>query len=80
MGGRTAYPVGVSVVPSLVCCVVFYTSLVVLFLLAIVLSVILLFMASDGPFDIFKLYFVDHVVFCPLSFNILYYYITTGKC
>jgi hypothetical protein len=40
---------------SLRFCVMFYRSLSVLFLLAIALSVLLCFMASDDPFGIFKL-------------------------
>ena len=52
---------GVCVARSLVFCVVFCRSLFVLFLLAISLSVLLRFMASDYPLGIFK-------VFCPTYF------------
>jgi|JYMV01.1.fsa_nt_gi hypothetical protein len=46
---------GVRVARSSVCCVLFCRSLFVLFVLAIVLSVLLHFTASDNPFGIFKL-------------------------
>ena len=51
----------VRVARSLVFCVVFYKIVVcpfVLFLLAIVLSVLLQFMDSDYPFGIFKLFWL----------------------
>ena len=47
---------GVRFTRSLVLCVVFCGSLYVLFLLAIVLSVLLRFTDSDGPFGIFGLF------------------------
>jgi hypothetical protein len=47
---------GIPVARSLVFWVVFYRSLLVPFLLAIVLSVLLQFMAPDYPFGIFKLF------------------------
>ena len=47
---------GIHVAQSLVFYVMFCRSPFVIFLLTIVLSVILLFMASDYPFDIFKIF------------------------
>ena len=46
----------VRIAQSLVFCVMFCGSLLVLFLLAIVLSVFLRITASDYPFDIFELF------------------------
>jgi len=48
---------GVRVTRSLALCVMFYSSLFVLFLLAIVMSVLRQFTDSDYPFGIFKLFF-----------------------
>jgi len=54
-GAGTTYTCGVRVAQSSVFSVlVFYNSLFVLFPFAIVLSILLLFMASDYPFGIFK--------------------------
>jgi hypothetical protein len=51
---------GVRVSRSLVFCLMFYISLFVLFLLAIVLFVLLRFASSEYPFDIFKS-FLQHI-------------------
>ena len=54
---------GVHVAQIIAFCVVFCRSLFVLFLLSIVLSV-LRFTVSDYPFDIFKFFVLNILVFC----------------
>ena len=58
---------GVRVALSLVFCVVFCTELFVF--LAIVLSVLLRFTASDYSFGIFKLFFLSSAIFCSSNTN-----------
>ena len=72
---------GVRVIRSLVLCIMYCGSLFVLFLLAIVLFVLLLFTDSDYPFGIFKL-FLPHIntIYTFWNLKMHLYYVYYDKC